>query len=70
MINKLITATDSNIMNFGKHRGERLEDVPDKYIKYMCEETDFLKECNDDTERGSIARYFKLAYGSIVKGKK
>ena len=64
------TAEDQNIMPFGKHKGERLEDVPDKYIRYMCEDTDFLKECKDDTERGSIARYFKLAYGSIMKGKK
>ncbi len=63
------TAEDNNIMCFGQHRGQRLEDVPDTYIRYMVDETDFMKEVKDDTERGSIARYFKLAYSSMRKGR-
>ena len=61
-MSKFKTAEDDNIMSFGKFKGQRLKDVPDWYIKWMLEETNFDSEINDNTERGSIARYFKLAY--------
>lgn len=61
------TAEDNDIMSFGKHNGQRLEDIPDRYIKFMMEETDFKNEVANDTERGSIARYFKLAYDDMKK---
>jgi hypothetical protein len=33
----------------------------------MWEETDLKNDVDKDTEKGSIARYFKLAYDSITK---
>lgn len=61
------TFEDNNIMSFGKHRGQKLEDIPDSYIIWMCNEGDILKKVKDDTEDGAIARYFKLAYDSFKK---
>ena len=33
----------------------------------MCKNTDLKESIKEDTEKGSIARYFKLAYDSITK---
>lgn len=61
------SAYDSNIMPFGKYKGQLLGDIPDTYIIWMWENTDIKNEVSEDTERGAIARYFKLAYDSLTK---
>lgn len=67
MNNKLITSSDDNIMAWGKYRGRPLSDIPDTYIRWMYEETDLKEHVKEDTEKGSIARYFKLAYEDLMK---
>lgn len=54
-------------MPFGKYKGQLLGDIPDTYIIWMWENTDIKNEVSEDTERGAIARYFKLAYDSLTK---
>ena len=66
-MNKLKTAEDNNIMAWGKYRGQPLGDIPDTYIRWMWEETNLKEAVKEDTERGSIARYFKLAYEDLNK---
>lgn len=61
------TFEDDNIMAFGKHKGKLLGEIPDSYIIWMWENTDLKESIKEDTEKGSIARYFKLAYDSITK---
>ena len=61
------TFEDNNIMAFGKYKGKPLGEIPDSYIIWMWENTDLKESIKEDTEKGSIARYFKLAYDSITK---
>jgi uncharacterized protein (DUF3820 family) len=61
------TSDDASIMAWGKYKGQPLGDIPDRYIIWMVEETDIKNHLKEDTEKGSIARYFKLAYDSITK---
>ena len=61
------TLEDDNIMPFGKYRGRRLEDVPDSYIRWLWEEGNIKESINDDTEKGALARYCRLAYSSMTK---
>jgi uncharacterized protein (DUF3820 family) len=63
----MTTFEDNNIMSFGKYKGQPLGDIPDSYIIWMWENTDLKESIKEDTEKGSIARYFKLAYDSITK---
>lgn len=63
----MTTFEDNNIMSFGKYKGQPLGDIPDSYIIWMFENTDIKESIKEDTEKGSIARYFKLAYDSITK---
>ena len=63
----MTTFEDNNIMSFGKHQGKPLGGFPDSYIIWMWENTDLKESIKEDTEKGSIARYFKLAYDSITK---
>jgi uncharacterized protein (DUF3820 family) len=66
-MSKLFTAEDNNIMAWGKYKGQYLSDIPDRYIIWSWEETDLKDHVDKDTEKGSIARYMKLAYSSITK---
>ncbi len=61
------TAEDDNIMAWGKYKGQPLHNIPDTYIRWMWEETDIKEHVKEDTEKGSIARYFKLAYQDLRK---
>lgn len=61
------TFEDNNIMSFGKYKGSPLGDIPDSYIIWIWENTDIEDSVKEDSEKGSIARYFKLAYSSITK---
>lgn len=63
----MTTFEDNNIMSFGKYKGQPLGDIPDSYIIWMFENTDIKESIKEDSEKGSIARYFKLAYSSITK---
>jgi len=63
----MTTFEDNNIMSFGKYKGKPLGEIPDSYIIWMWENTDLKESIKEDTEKGSIARYFKLAYDSITK---
>jgi len=63
----MTTFEDNNIMSFGKYKGQPLGDIPDSYIIWMWENTDLKESIKEDTEKGAIARYFKLAYDSITK---
>ena len=54
-------------MPYGKYNGQPLGDIPDNYIRWMWENTDMKHETTEDTERGAVARYFKLAYDSLTK---
>ena len=63
----MTTFEDNNIMSFGKYKGQPLGDIPDSYIIWMWENTDIEDSVKEDSEKGSIARYFKLAYNSITK---
>lgn len=64
----MTTFEDNNIMSFGKYKGQPLGDIPDSYIIWMFENTDIKESIKEDSEKGSIARYFKLAYSSITRG--
>jgi uncharacterized protein (DUF3820 family) len=35
MTAKTIELDDDSLMPWGKHKGERMEDVPDKYLKWI-----------------------------------
>jgi uncharacterized protein (DUF3820 family) len=61
------TFEDNNIMAWGKYKGQYLGDIPDSYIIWAWEHTDLKNSVKEDSERGSIARYFKLAYRDITK---
>ena len=64
----MTTFEDNNIMSFGKYKGQPLGDIPDSYIIWMFENTDIKESIKEDSEKGSIARYFKLTYSSITRG--
>lgn len=61
------SAYDDSIMPFGKYKGRLLGDIPDQYIIWIWENTDIKNEVSEDTERGAVARYFKLSYDSLTK---
>ena len=67
IINYMKSADDASIMPYGKYNGQPLGDIPDNYIRWMWENTDMKHEITEDTERGAVARYFKLAYDSLTK---
>jgi uncharacterized protein (DUF3820 family) len=52
---------DDSPMPFGKHKGERLGDVPSSYLVWLWNETDLRDAFRADTDRGALARYVKLA---------
>lgn len=54
------TLDDSDKMTFGKHRGERLADVPDSYLCYLWNEG-LNCETREDNARGALARYIRAA---------
>lgn len=37
----IITFTDKSVINFGKHSGKRLEDVPAEYLLWLYESKGF-----------------------------
>jgi len=61
------TLEDDNIMPFGKHRGKKLGDIPDSYIRWLWEDGNIQENINEDTEKGALARYCKLSYDSMIK---
>ncbi len=44
-LSKIIIKID--VMPFGKHKGEKLSDVPDSYYKWMLEKSDMLNESSE-----------------------
>jgi uncharacterized protein (DUF3820 family) len=61
------TFEDNNIMAWGKYKGCHLGEIPDSYIIWMWDNTDLKDFVKEDSEKGAIARYFKLAYSSITR---
>jgi uncharacterized protein (DUF3820 family) len=52
---------DSSIMPFGKYKGTALEKIPEAYLVWLWNDTDLRDALRDDTDRGALARYVKLA---------
>ena len=52
---------DSSIMLFGKYTGKRLGEIPESYLEWLWSETDIIDSLRENTYRGALARYLKLA---------
>jgi uncharacterized protein (DUF3820 family) len=52
---------DDSPMPFGKHKGNPLRALPEAYLVWLWNETDLREALREDTERGALARYVKLA---------
>jgi len=46
---------DQSYMPFGKHRNERMEDVPASYLHYLY--INGIRESNADSDQGRVCRY-------------
>ncbi len=62
----LRVAEDTDIMTFGKYKGQKLFDIPDSYIVWMWETTTIKQDLAQDTKKGEIVRYFEIAYRIIT----
>lgn len=63
-MNKIFTvhADDETVITFGKYVGKRLGDIPDNYIRWLHDHSDFCKQHkHEDNVNGAIARYIILA---------
>jgi len=61
MIIRMKTVTDEDAMTFGKYKGDCLGDIPEEYLVWLWNETDLRDALRQDTDRGALARYVKLA---------
>ncbi len=52
---------DTSKMPWGKYAGKPLADLPETYLVWLWNETDLRDALRDDSERGALARYVKLA---------
>lgn len=60
------TLTDKDFIDFGVHKGKRLENVPASWLIWAW--NTFLKEeVEADTERGALARYVQECRSALEK---
>lgn len=53
---------DDDLMPFGKHKGERMEDVPDSYLAWLWNEGDYYRK-----KESPLHHYIKSASSEIGK---
>ncbi len=58
---------DDSLMFFGAHRGSKMADVPDDYLRWLWNDG-LNRATKAEGERGQLARYLRSALQDIGKG--